>query len=710
MLHKTGYCIYNTIRNNTRYMSTNPLYLIGQGFTNCVIPSFIKHHFLTNPHIYTPYTPYQSEISQGRLELLYTYQNIIQSITQKDIAVASLIDNGQVGMDLLSLMCSHTKKNKVFIQKSLTTPLINCLLMRAYHQNIEVIFFDSLQELKVYEKYEQIKECAGIFIQTPCKYGNITDLSYLKDIKKLNNKILVSCATDLMFLCNYSNTDIDVIDFMFGNGGNMGVGLNYGGPQPAFLASNGKYIRLLPGRIIGKTVDIHNKEGYRMALQTREQHIKREKATSNVCTSQVLLANMSASWCMYNGVEGLQKKAKHINNITKNFVNELAMRSIPIVNNSYFNTITVSGDNDLHQYLQTNNIYSYKQDDNTVTFTFDETHNKDTIERILNVYDKKYDCLIEPNNINGISHIHNSFKERKQFFFDVVCNSQDEQTIMRYLHKLQIKDYSLMNGMIPLGSCTMKHTPHEPMEKLTNKKWNIHPYVPIEHTPHKDIVNSLTKHLCQVSGFDTVFYQSQSGAMGEYAGLATIREYLNDDKRNIILMPRSAHGTNSSSSVLAGYVPIYINETDDGCISMEHIKTLINKYGDTIAGLMITYPSTYGLYEPNIKEINDLIHNIGGQVYLDGANMNALLGMDTLPAELGFDVCHFNLHKTFCIPHGGGGPGMGPIAVKSHLISSLPSFSINSYTKSISTSQYGSGSLLLIPEHYISNKTMDLYL
>jgi glycine dehydrogenase len=283
----------------------------------------------------------------------------------------------------------------------------------------------------------------------------------------------------------------------------------------------------------------------------------------------------------------------------------------------------------------------------------------------------------------------------------------DEQSMMRYLHKLQKRDYSLMDGMIPLGSCTMKHTPHEAMASLMDPKWNIHPYVPHDNTPHKPMIENLTRHLCKLSGFDHVFYQSQSGAMGEYAGLTTIRNYLGSKDRTIIIMPRSAHGTNAASCVLAGYKPVYINETSEGMIDMDHFEELLEIHKNQLAGLMITYPSTYGLYEPNARIINQRIHECGGQVYLDGANMNALVGMETPVADLGFDVCHFNLHKTFCIPHGGGGPGMGPIAVKEHLVDSLPSFSCTQQASSISTSPYGSGSLLVIPEHYVESQTDD---
>jgi len=684
-----------------RKISRSPLYLIGQGFTNCNIPSFIKNHYLTNPHVYTPYTPYQAEISQGRLEMLHNYQQIVQGITNMDIAVASMIENGQVGMDLVTLMSQHTKKKVIYIQKSLNIPLLNCIRMRAMHQDIKILYFDSLSQLCIFEKHNNINNCAGIFIQTPCRKGNIVELSSLNKLKEINPKLMVACASDLMFLSGFNLPEQKHIDFVFGNGGNMGVGLNYGGPQPAFLATRKKYTRLLPGRIIGKTLDTHEKEGFRMALQTREQHIKRERATSNVCTSQALLATMSAAWCMYHGTDGLQKKAHHIYDTTKGFVEIMERKHIPILNDSFFDTISVSIQNDkeLYERCMRHNIFPYISDNNTLSFTFDETHDENTLERL------EYICNTSEKSLRSISK--NYSPTRDTIDIEDVNMQHTEQSLMRYLHSIQMKDYSLMNGMIPLGSCTMKHTPHEPMVMLTDPKWNIHPYVPHDRTPHAPIIANLTRQLCELSGFDDVFYQSQSGAMGEYAGLSTIKQYLNDDKRTVIFMPRSAHGTNAASCVLAGYTPIYIDETENGEVDMRHLNALLDTYGSTLAGLMITYPSTYGLYEPNIETINHMIHEAGGQVYMDGANMNALIGMDVLPASLGFDVCHFNLHKTFCIPHGGGGPGMGPIAVKSHLTPYLPGFNTQSETKSISTTPYGSGSLLLIPEHYISSKTND---
>ena len=679
----------------------DPLYLIGQGFTNCKIPSFISHHFLGNPHVYTPYTPDQAEISQGRLELLHNYQTMIQNITSMDIAVASMIDNGQVGMDLVSLMKQKTKKSVIYVQRTLQTPLMNCIRTRANHLNIEIRPFYHVKDL-FNVPYESTQKIAGVFVQTPDLFGSIVNLSDIEELKKMNSDIIVACHTDLLYLTTHDPQTKYGIDFMFGNGGNLGVGLNYGGPQPAFLATHKKYVRDLPGRIIGESIDTYGRPSYRMALQTREQHIRRERATSNVCTSQALLANMSVAWAMYHGSEGLQKISRHNHSIAKIFVNEISRFSMNETLHNFYDTVAIytNPSHCLYDTLTRNNIYPYAMSNPyQLIFTFDETHNEDTVERILH--------YIRRSNIPVFFYVNpnQNVSQRENFTLRTKYNGGNEQTIMRYLHNIQMKDYSLMNGMIPLGSCTMKHTPHEAMKKVMDSSWNVHPYVSENDAPHGSMISSLTKQLCRLSGFDDVFYQSQSGAMGEYAGLTTIKNYLNEPSRNVILMPKSAHGTNAASCVLAGYIPTYVNETEDGMIDMDHFNMLVESCETKLAGLMITYPSTYGLYEENIRPIIDRIHKAGGQVYLDGANMNALVGMETPVANLGFDVCHFNLHKTFCIPHGGGGPGMGPIAVKDHLIPHLPQFSTNTDTTSISTSKYGSGSLLLIPEHYISTKT-----
>lgn len=684
-----------------------PLYLIGQGFYDCVIPTFIKNHFLRNPHIYSPYTPYQAEISQGRLELLHTYQNIVKTITQKEVCVASLIDCGQIGMDLITIMKNKTKKRTVLVQSSLYQPVLNAMSTRADHQNINFVYFEKPSHI-LYFSDSVLQNIAGIITQTPDRYGEIKQSFVLNEVKHHYPEMITACLTDLMFLQKYQ-LDFDY-DFVFGNATNMGIGLNYGGPQPAFLSSNGKYIRDLPGKIIGTTLDRHGNDGYYLALQTREQHIKREKATSNVCTNQALLANMMSSYCLYHGMSGLKTISNKIHDLNKIFYLKMNNLDINNITHNFYNHL--SFEYDFHKYrnlllnLEKHDIYPFQHYIGRVGFSFDESHDYDDVDYVVKCLKK---LLQNKGKIvtNGYSS-----GDEKLSFVDVKNPFNDEQqslekceqSVLRYLHNLSRKDYSLMDGMIPLGSCTMKHTPVDSMDKVTQTDMNIHPYIDIEKTKYHKIINKLTKQLKDVTGFDNVFYQSQSGAMGEYAGLTIMRKYFSAKKmnRNIVLLPNSAHGTNPSSCSLAGFKIKKLKETKEGFVDMDHFHKVVDENKDNLAGLMITYPSTYGQYEKNIKEINEKVHSVGGLVYMDGANTNALIGYQK-PEELGFDICHFNLHKTFAIPHGGGGPGMGPIAFRGELSKYVPAFSSQVATKSISSTPYGSGLILQISEHYIDN-------
>lgn len=675
-----------------------PLYLIGQGYQNCRRPKFIMNYFFRRPEIYSPYTPYQAEISQGRLELLYNYQSMIQNITKMNMAVSSMLDSGQVGMDLITLIKRYTKKHTVLVQSTMYQTLKNCIYTRANHQSIQIIEFD------FHNIYHMIKEydVGGILYQTPDTYGSIHQFDCIKEIRKQYPDIIHACNTDLMSNLYYEPPNN--MDFVFGNGGNMGVGLNYGGPQPAFLASKKKYIRFLPGKIVGNSIDKYDNECYRLGLQMREQHIKRENSTSNICTNQALLANMSFVWGVYNGNTGLRNIVDSIYNKTNRIYTNINSN---VLNNTFFNTLTIRNDNNVYDTFYRNNIYTHKHTNNTVSITIDDTIEYNDIDNII--------TLINQNNLPSIfinqQHKNNTLSKRENidiFHKEQTKYQTNEQELLRYLYKLSKKDYSLMDGLIPLGSCTMKHTPISSMEKTLNPLMNIHPYIELNQTPYKDIVKNLTEKLKKITGLDEVFYQSQSGAMGEYAGLTTIRNYYEKNgiqNKEYVLMPKSAHGTNAATAILAGYKIKYINEID-GMIDINHLNEFVQTYNETIACFMITYPSTYGLFEKNIKEIIKTIHSIGSFVYMDGANMNALMGKTEKISDIGFDVCHFNLHKSFAIPHGGGGPGMGPIAVNKKLKSYLPSFSTNKTTyNSISTSKYGSGLILQISNDYLNQFT-----
>lgn len=691
------------LMNNVFKKLSKPLYLIGQGFNNSHCPVFIRNHFLRNPHIYSPYTPYQAEISQGRLELSFKYQEMIKNINNMDIATTSMIDCGQIAMDLVSLMKNYNKRNIIYYQESINQVVKNCLNTRALHQNVELRPFSDQRE--ILSQLQNNKNISGVFFQNPTNIGETQDLSWISKIKNIDDKVILACNTDLMYSIINTPAGNYGFDFAFGNGGNFGIGLNFGGPQPAFLAANKKFIRHVPGKIVGKSVDVNNRECYRLSLQTREQFIKREKATSNICTNQALLANMSLVWAINNGNNGLIRISNNILDKTSYLNDKLKNNGIYSLNKSFFNTITIKSNNDMIDKLLENKIYPYCNQ-KFASFSLDETILEEDINKVSDLIISNY-----KNTDYSIYSVNYSVPESKRRT-DVPLKSnllnfyQSEQDLLRYLNHLGSKDYSLMNGLIPLGSCTMKHTPVDSMNKVLDENMNIHPYVPIEETPYKDIYDNLSKKLCQLTGFKKVFYQSQSGAMGEYSGLTTIRNYHNDDNRKYILMPKSAHGTNPSSSVLAGYKVINLNENKEGMIDMDYFYKIIEKYDNEIAGLMITYPSTYGLFEDNIIEIINKIHEISGLVYMDGANMNALIGRKPLVADIGFDLCHFNLHKTFAIPHGGGGPGMGPIAVSSKLEKFLPKFSSVDETNSISTVPYGSGLIVQISEDYI-NKLFD---
>ena len=659
---------------------------IGQGYSKSITPQLITNHFLQNPNIYTPYTPYQSEISQGRLELLYNYQTMISQINKHDVSVASLIDNGQAAMDLVSISNSFNKSNTIYVHDNFNQSVLNCINTRAKHQNMTIKRFQLPEEIG--------NDANCIFIQNPDSIGNIIEKNLFSNIDPKVPKI---CLSNLMANVYY-DLDTDNYDFCFGNGGNFGIPMGYGGPQPTFLSSKKEYLRKLPGKIIGKSIDKYDKPSYRMALQTREQHIKREKATSNICTNQALLANMSVAWYMYHGRDDVIGIAEDIYDKTLYLRDNLGG---PSINKSFFDTITINKNSYKFPELENSSINVF-ENLNTISITIDQTHSYEDIDNLLS--------YINPNNCINFNITNFKYPRRNKDYLneDIFNNYNQEQTLARYLTKLQKKDYSLLDGMIPLGSCTMKYNSPESMAQITEPKYNIHPWTSIDETPFEIIIENVSNKLKELSGFDNIFFGSQSGAMGEYAGLTTIRNYLdthNLEHKNIILLPDSCHGTNSASCNLAGFDIINLKTNKDGDIDLEEFDAIMIKHGENIAGAMITFPSTLGIFEDNIKYIVDSIHDNKGLVYMDGANYNAILG-NIIPTDIGFDICHFNLHKTFCIPHGGGGPGMGPIGVTKELIEYLPKFDPYNNVESISTNKYGSAVLLTIVNHYLSNMTM----
>ena len=687
--------------------------LIGQGFKNSKQHTCITNHFLRNPHIYSPYTPYQSEISQGRLELQYHYQRCIAQLTGKDMAVASLIDAGQVAMDIVSMMTTSSKRKVILVDPSIYQPIKNCMNTRAFHQGVTLLPFACENGVIIVDPSTTPDDIGGIVCSKFNAWGEVQhDLfSAIDNFKKESKNIQSAIYSDLLSAYVTDNSYSSIFDYHFGNGSDIGIGLSFGGPQPAFLSFDASKIRHIPGKIITTGQDIHGNTGYRLALQTREQHIKREKATSNVCTNQALLACMSAAHAIYEGNEGLHESAIKTRNLARLFADNIDSQLLETKRESIFDTVVIEDREDTYRHLIAEGFYPHRVKESSsghtthLSFTFDDTMDESVVEHIVHMItgtppsqqrsvNPTYsmgDVMYEDMLVDDIFHKHTG----------------NEQSLLRYLHQLGSKDYSLLNGMIPLGSCTMKHTPVNAMDAVFTEGANIHPYVPIEDTTYGTVVERLSRRLCDITGFEEVFFQSQSGAMGEYAGLSMIRNYHkhnhNNEKR-IIILPKSAHGTNASSAVLAGFDVKYVDETKNGTIDMNSLHKLIHKNRECIAGAMITYPSTYGQYEPNIEQITKAIHDAGGLMYMDGANMNALVGKEgKRVAELGFDVCHFNLHKSFAIPHGGGGPGMGPIATRREFAKFLPEFSTQHDTYSISTTPYGSGLILRISDHYLTH-------
>lgn len=683
--------------------------LIGQGFKNSKQHTFITNHFLRNPHIYSPYTPYQCEISQGRLELQYHYQRCISQLTGKDMAVASLIDAGQVAMDLVSMMTSNTKRSVVLVDPSLYQPIKNCIRTRAEHQCVMIAPLTYDNETITIDESISFHDIAGVICSRYNEWGEVQSSLFMAihSLRESYPTIQTAQYSDLLSHFVVQCKHKDSFDYYFGNGCDMGIGLSFGGPQPAFLSFDASCVRRVPGKIITTGEDIHGNIGYRLGLQTREQHIKREKATSNVCTNQALLACMSAAHAMYEGNHGLHESALTSYDLTQQFASGIDSELLCTNTRQGFDTVVIEDKDQVYERLVKKGIYPHtfvEHNKKYISFTFDETMDESLVELIVEEI-----MGTPPSQQTPSQNLKHESNGSIQLLEDAVFNDHvnNEQSLLRYLHYLGSKDYSLMNGMIPLGSCTMKHTPVDAMDAVFVEDANIHPYIPVEHTSYQPVVARLTQRLCDITGFDHVFFQSQSGAMGEYAGLTMIRNYHNhhdQQNRQVIILPKSAHGTNASSAVLAGFDVKYVNETTDGTIDIESLDKLIKENEEQIAGAMITYPSTYGQYEPNIEKITHAIHNAGGLMYMDGANMNALVGKEgKRAAELGFDVCHFNLHKSFAIPHGGGGPGMGPIATKRELVEYLPTFSTENDTCSISTTPFGSGLILRISDYYLNH-------
>ena len=681
---------------------------IGLGYHDSFTPSAIQRNILENPGWYTAYTPYQPEIAQGRLEALLNFQTMICDITKMEIANASLLDEGTSAAEAMIMMYNNMSKEKksrgekkFFVDSNILPQTLSVLKTRANPLDIEIIVGNI--ESIVSEHY------FGCIIQYPGKSGNLIDLD--KFLAEINNEGLkVILAVDLMSMVIIEPPSPEKIDVIVGTTQRFGIPLGYGGPHAAFFATKEKYKRNIPGRIIGVTKDIEGDYALRMALQTREQHIKRDRATSNICTAQVLLAVMAGMYAVYHGPNGLRDISNSIHLKAVYLFQKISSLDLKIKYSKFFDTISVECDSNIVNKISLSkkiNLYSLSK--NEILISVNEKTDLKDLDSIVSIFEEyigKESFII---NFPEKSLIDN--KRKSKILSHPVFNSYHSETsLMRYIKSLENKDLSLTQSMISLGSCTMKLNSASEMIPLSWSEWNsIHPFVPIDQAMgyHK-VISNLEDYLCEITGFSSTSLQPNSGAQGEYSGLMVIKSYLNkigQHHRNICLIPSSAHGTNPASAIMAGLKVVVIGTDEKGNIDIENLKLKVQEHKANLAALMITYPSTHGVFESEIQFINNLIHENGGQVYMDGANMNAQVGL-TSPKMIGADVCHLNLHKTFSIPHGGGGPGVGPICVAEHLKDFLPSNPVipsggKDSIDAISSAPWGSALVCLISYGYI---------
>ena len=683
---------------------------IGMGYHPAIVPAVIQRNILENPGWYTAYTPYQAEIAQGRLEALFNYQTAVADLTGMDLANASLLDESTAAAEAMSLLFAvrsreQKKRNshRFFVASSTLPQTIALLNTRANPIGVEIVVGDI-------EQYELDETYFGALFQYPEKYGNIIDLAaHIQKAKALDIKTVV--AADLFALTLLEAPGKYDVDAVVGTTQRFGIPLGYGGPHAAYFATKEVYKRNIPGRIIGQTRDMEGKPALRMALQTREQHIKRDRATSNICTAQVLLAVMAGMYAVYHGPEGLKSIALDIHKKAKRLDAALSSLGIEQSNTHYFDTLQIKVDVvRLKKIALEQKINLFYAEDNTVCISLNEATTEEDFTALINVFEKYAGKSVETNSISE-ARLPQAQLRQSNFMTHPVFNSYHSETaLMRYIKKLERKDLALNHSMISLGSCTMKLNAASEMLPLSSPQWNsLHPFAPLDQVKgYQEVLEKLTHQLNIVTGFAATSLQPNSGAQGEYAGLMVIRAYhqsRNDHHRNVCIIPASAHGTNPASAVMAG-MKVVVTKTDErGNIDWEDLQEKAIENKDNLAALMITYPSTHGVFESNIKNITGLIHDNGGQVYMDGANMNAQVGL-TSPAAIGADVCHLNLHKTFAIPHGGGGPGVGPICVAAHLAPFLPSNPIittggDHAIEAISAAPWGSALACLISFGYI---------
>jgi glycine dehydrogenase len=678
---------------------------IGQGYYNTITPSVILRNVFENPGWYTQYTPYQAEISQGRLESLLNFQTLVTDLTGLQIANASLLDEATAAAEAMAMLfhqVNHPEKKKFFADESVFPQTLDLLKTRATPIGVEIVSGN-------YSNVLLDNTYFGAIIQYPNSNGSIEDYrGFIANVHAVNGYVVM--ATDLLALTLLTSPGELGADIALGSAQRFGVPLGFGGPHAAFFATRDEFKRGMPGRLIGVSVDATGKRALRMALQTREQHIKREKATSNICTAQALLANMAAMYAVYHGPEGLKNIALRIAYLAKTLSEELKAIGFENSNTFFFDTLLIPADTEkIRPYAEQNEINFRYINEGLIGISIDETTTQKDILDIVYIFASSLgmdEAEVGFDNEDALTAIPGFAERKSAYLLHPVFNTHhSESQMMRYIKSLENKDLSLNTSMITLGSCTMKLNAATEMIPVSWPEFSsIHPFAPSSQTKgYLQIIEELSQYLCAITGFDACSLQPNSGANGEFAGLLTIMGFHKANgnaHRNVVLIPISAHGTNPASAVMAGMKVVVVKSNEDGTIDISDLKAKAEQYKDTLGALMVTYPSTFGVFEEGIKEICDTIHQFGGQVYMDGANMNAQVGL-TSPAAIGADVCHLNLHKTFSIPHGGGGPGVGPICVAVHLKNYLPGHTFLNGSAAVSAAPYGSASILLISYAYI---------
>ncbi len=685
---------------------------LGMGYADTIVPGVILRNVMENPGWYTQYTPYQAEIAQGRLEALLNFQTMVIDLTGLEIANASLLDEATAAAEAMHLALGEAKgdANVFFVSELCHPQTIEVVKTRARPIGVQVVVGD-------HETFEPSDAVFGVLLQYPATDGEVIDYRpFVARVKALG--AVVTVATDLMALALLTPPGEWGADVVVGNSQRFGVPMGFGGPHAGFMAASDVFKRKMPGRIIGVSVDADGKPALRMALQTREQHIRRERATSNICTAQVLLAIMAGAYAVYHGPEGIRRIATRIRDLTGVLAAGLGLEGHELLTETFFDTIRVRPERDAGEVLMLalqRGVNLRDFEDGTVGIALDETTTPDDVDELLEIFNHGEPAEVSARGLaerGGAPELPEWARRTSAYLEHEVFNRYHSETeMLRYLHKLESRDLSLNASMIPLGSCTMKLNATSQMEGVTwPELGRLHPFAPVDQAKgYQQVFSDLEAWLAEITGFSATSLQPNSGAQGEYTGLLTIRAYHEDrgePHRNVCLIPSSAHGTNPASAVMAGMKVVVVKSTDDGTIDIDDLEAKATEHADDLAALMVTYPSTHGVFEADIRDVCRIVHENGGMVYLDGANLNAQVGL-ARPGEYGADVCHINLHKTFAIPHGGGGPGMGPICVNEKLAPYLPGHPLHVVggTKAIgpvSAAAWGSASILPISWAYIA--------